>query len=99
MDFKLIFLVVSLVILGFGMLLGLGRKLYSAFLRLITLLLSAAAAFILSKYALQIAKDPLTDLLKKVAPAELGAYMADPELVGVVETLALLIFAPLLIFI
>ncbi|MBE6629594.1 MAG: hypothetical protein E7624_01940 [Ruminococcaceae bacterium] len=95
MDFKLIFLVVSLVILGFGMLLGLGRKLYSAFLRLITLLLSAAAAFILSKYALQIAKDPLTDLLKKVAPAELGAYMADPELVGVVETLALLIFAPL----
>lgn len=95
MDFKLIVLVVSLVILGFGMLLGLGRKLYSAFLRLITLVLSAAAAFILSKYALQIAKDPLTDLLTKVAPAELNAYMADPELVGVVETLALMIFAPL----
>ncbi len=90
-----IFLLVSLVTLGIGVLFGMWRSLYATIWRFVTLILSAVGAYFLAKGVLVGMGDSLVEALRSLTNGAFDTYLNDPELTQLGESLAVMLFAPI----
>ncbi len=96
MDLKLVMLIAAAVILGFGAFWGFVRKFKRTLVRLVTLLLAFAGAFVFVKAAGKSVGRYIISLVQPMLGESIVEILSDPEIAAVSDALCEMLAAPIL---